>query len=90
MPERLLEALPGSTGPNVLARGKDVEADAVYLHELEDRNPRFEVSVEPGMAQVVVEGSGSLASSDVSSDLDEWISPRGEWKAPKRLSLLAE
>jgi transposase InsO family protein len=34
--ERLLESLPGYTGPNVLARGKDVEADAVYFtHELE-------------------------------------------------------
>ncbi len=27
MRERLLESLPGYTGPNVLARGKDVEAD---------------------------------------------------------------
>jgi transposase InsO family protein len=36
MRERLLESLPGYTGPNVLARGEDVEADAVYLtHELE-------------------------------------------------------
>jgi transposase InsO family protein len=36
MRERLLESLPGYTGPNVLARGKDVEADAVYFtHELE-------------------------------------------------------
>jgi hypothetical protein len=36
MRERLLEGLPGYTGPNVLARGADVEADAVYLtHELE-------------------------------------------------------
>ena len=36
MRERLLEGLPGYTGPNVLARGKDVEADAVYFtHELE-------------------------------------------------------
>jgi hypothetical protein len=36
MRERLLEALPGYTGPNVLARGKDVEANAVYFtHELE-------------------------------------------------------
>jgi len=36
MRERLLEALPGYTGPNVLARGKDIEADAVYFtHELE-------------------------------------------------------
>lgn len=34
--ERLLESLPGYTGPNVLARGKGVEADAVYFtHELE-------------------------------------------------------
>jgi putative transposase len=34
--ERLLESLPGYTGQNVLARGKDVEADAVYFtHELE-------------------------------------------------------
>jgi transposase InsO family protein len=34
--ERLLESLPGYTGPNVLARGKDIEADAVYFtHELE-------------------------------------------------------
>lgn len=34
--ERLLESLPGYTGPNVLARGSDVEADAVYFtHELE-------------------------------------------------------
>lgn len=37
MRERLLESLPGYTGPNVLARGKDVEADAVYFtHELEE------------------------------------------------------
>jgi hypothetical protein len=36
MRERLLEGLPGYTGPNVLARGKDIEADAVYFtHELE-------------------------------------------------------
>jgi transposase InsO family protein len=36
MRERLLESLPGYTGPNVLARGKDIEADAVYFtHELE-------------------------------------------------------
>jgi len=36
MRERLLEALPGYTGPNVLARGKDIEAEAVYFtHELE-------------------------------------------------------
>jgi transposase InsO family protein len=36
MRERLLESLPGYTGPNVLARGKDVEASAVYFtHELE-------------------------------------------------------
>jgi hypothetical protein len=36
MRERLLEALPGYTGPNVLARGADIEADAVYFtHELE-------------------------------------------------------
>lgn len=36
MRERLLESLPGYTGPNVLARGADVEADAVYFtHELE-------------------------------------------------------
>ena len=36
MRERLLEGLPGYTGPNVLARGKDVEASAVYFtHELE-------------------------------------------------------
>jgi hypothetical protein len=36
MRERLLESLPGYTGPNVLARGKDIEADAVYfIHELE-------------------------------------------------------
>ncbi len=34
MRERLLESLPGYTGPNVLARGKDIEADAVYFtHE---------------------------------------------------------
>jgi transposase InsO family protein len=31
MRERLLESLPGYTGPNVLARGKDIEADAVYF-----------------------------------------------------------
>lgn len=37
MRERLLESLPGYTGPNVLARGEGVEADAVYLtHELEE------------------------------------------------------
>ena len=36
MRERLLESLPGYTGPNVLARGKDIEADTVYFtHELE-------------------------------------------------------
>jgi transposase InsO family protein len=36
MRERLLESLPGYTGPNVLTRGKDIEADAVYFtHELE-------------------------------------------------------
>jgi Mu transposase, C-terminal len=36
MRERLSESLPGYTGPNVLARGKDVEADAVdFTHELE-------------------------------------------------------
>jgi hypothetical protein len=36
MRERLLESLPGYTGPNVLARGKEIEADAVYFtHELE-------------------------------------------------------
>jgi hypothetical protein len=36
MRERLLESLPGYTGPNVLSRGKDIEADAVYFtHELE-------------------------------------------------------
>jgi transposase InsO family protein len=36
MRERLLESLPGYTGPNVLARGKDIEANAVYFtHELE-------------------------------------------------------
>lgn len=36
MRERLLEALPGYTGPNVLSRGKQIEADAVYFtHELE-------------------------------------------------------
>ena len=36
MRERLLESLPGYTGPNVLARGKDIESDAVYFtHELE-------------------------------------------------------
>ena len=36
MRERLLEGLPGYTGPNVLARGKDIEAEAVYFtHELE-------------------------------------------------------
>ncbi|MGB0092439.1 MAG: Mu transposase C-terminal domain-containing protein [Solirubrobacteraceae bacterium] len=36
MRERLLEGLPGYTGPNVLARGEDIEADAVYFtHELE-------------------------------------------------------
>ncbi|MGH2859462.1 MAG: Mu transposase C-terminal domain-containing protein [Solirubrobacteraceae bacterium] len=36
MRERLLEGLPGYTGPNVLARGKDIEASAVYFtHELE-------------------------------------------------------
>jgi Mu transposase-like protein len=36
MRERLLESLPGYTGPDVLARGKDIEADAVYFtHELE-------------------------------------------------------
>jgi transposase InsO family protein len=36
MRERLLEGLPSYTGPNVLARGKDIEADAVYFtHELE-------------------------------------------------------
>jgi hypothetical protein len=36
MRERLLESLPGYTGPNVLARGKDIEVDAVYFtHELE-------------------------------------------------------
>jgi hypothetical protein len=36
MRERLLEGLPGYTGPNVLERGKDIEADAVYFtHELE-------------------------------------------------------
>lgn len=36
MRERLLESLPGYTGPNVLTRGKNVEADAVYFtHELE-------------------------------------------------------
>ena len=36
MRERLLEGLPGYTGPHVLARGKDIEADAVYFtHELE-------------------------------------------------------
>jgi transposase InsO family protein len=36
MRERLLESLPGYTGPNVLARGKNIEADAVYFtHELE-------------------------------------------------------
>ena len=36
MRERLLESLPGYTGPNVVARGKDIEADAVYFtHELE-------------------------------------------------------
>ena len=36
MRERLLESLPGYTGPNVLARGKDIEADTVYCtHELE-------------------------------------------------------
>jgi putative transposase len=29
MRERLLESLAGYTGPNVLARGKDIEADAV-------------------------------------------------------------
>jgi hypothetical protein len=35
MRERLLEGLPGYTGPNVLERGKDVEASAVYFtHEL--------------------------------------------------------
>ncbi len=34
--QRLLESLPGYTGPNVLARGRNVEADAVYFtHELE-------------------------------------------------------
>jgi hypothetical protein len=36
MRERLLEGLPGYAGPNVLERGKDVEASAVYFtHELE-------------------------------------------------------
>ena len=36
MRERLLESLPGYTGPNVLARGKEIEADAVYFtHEME-------------------------------------------------------
>ena len=36
MRERLLESLPGYTGPNVVARGTDIEADAVYFtHELE-------------------------------------------------------
>jgi hypothetical protein len=36
MRERLLEGLPGYTGPNVLERGKDVEVSAVYFtHELE-------------------------------------------------------
>jgi putative transposase len=36
MRERLLEGLPGYTGPNVVARGKDIEAGAVYFtHELE-------------------------------------------------------
>jgi hypothetical protein len=36
MRERLLEGLPGYTGPNVLERGKDIEASAVYFtHELE-------------------------------------------------------
>jgi hypothetical protein len=36
MRERLLEGLPGYTGPNVLERGKDIESDAVYFtQELE-------------------------------------------------------
>ena len=43
MRERLLEGLPGYTGPNVLARGKDIEADAVWAAALSsalDRGPR--------------------------------------------------
>jgi hypothetical protein len=47
------------------------------------------VSVTPASA-ALARGTSVAEHHPLPSDLDEWISPGGEWKAPKRLSLLAE